>query len=586
MYDVIIKGGEVVDGTGAARRRADVGIRDGKVVAIGEVTGEAATTIDATGKVAAPGFVDVHTHFDAQVFWDGALTPSPLHGVTTVLAGNCGFSVAPVKPADRDFLQGIFAAVENMDPIALSAITWDEFETFKEFVETRKGRLGVNFATYIGHSNLRRWVMGEDATSREATADEVAEMRRMVREAMEAGASGLSSSAAPTHLDIHGVPVPSRFSNHDELRQLAEEVGLSGGGSIGYLPQSAIGGIDAADEDYMIELGQASGLPVIIQGLGGRNKTDAPSAAWPKAVEFLDKAVAQGAPVYSMLIARPFDRPVIFNPTNFHYPAVPSWHRLMTMSNDERRAILNDPAEREEMRFAVENYNRDPAKGTTLSPPLWNALYVDAVALDNRFEPVVREDGSMSQTAEGSPVRRFALLGSTKGLEGPYATLIEGEAKADAQTVVKLPKPATARWLRLRVDSNWAGSGQTRLSDLAILGTLDQRGGAAIADASGVYAHEYGPILLRQKGNEVFGCYNDGLGTLRGTVFGRIMRLAWYSKAEGSIGAATLVAANGKLYGFWYRPEDKMGSPWNAVRESGLAGADLGKCRAALYPSS
>ena len=150
--------------------------------------------------------------------------------------------------------------------------------------------------------------------------------------------------------------------------------------------------------------------------------------------------------------------------------------------------------------------------------------------------------------------------------------------------VVKLPKPATARWLRLRVDSNWAGSGQTRLSDLAILGTLDQRGGAAIADASGVYAHEYGPILLRQKGNEVFGCYNDGLGTLRGTVFGRIMRLAWYSKAEGSIGAATLVAANGKLYGFWYRPEDRMGSPWNAVREGGLDGADLGKCRAALYP--
>jgi hypothetical protein len=111
----------------------------------------------------------------------------------------------------------------------------------------------------------------------------------------------------------------------------------------------------------------------------------------------------------------------------------------------------------------------------------------------------------MSQTAEGSPVRRFALLGSTAGPEGPYVTLVEGEAKADAQTVVKLPKQAAARWLRLRIDSNWAGSGQTRLSDLAILGTLDQRGGAAVADAGGVYSHEYGPILLRQKGNEVFG---------------------------------------------------------------------------------
>lgn len=209
---------------------------------------------------------------------------------------------------------------------------------------------------------------------------------------------------------------------------------------------------------------------------------------------------------------------------------------------------------------------------------------IAAVALDNRFEPVVREDGSMSQTAEGSPVRRFALLGSTKGPEGPFETLVEGEAKADAQTVVKLTKESSARWLRLRIDSNWAGKGPTRLSDLAVIGTLDQRGAAAVADVSGVYGHEYGPIALRQQGNEIFGCYNDGLGTLRGTVFGRIMRLAWFSREEGSIGAATLVAANGKLYGFWYRPEDKMGSPWNAVREGGLEGADSGKCRAALYP--
>ncbi|KTE26332.1 MULTISPECIES: hypothetical protein [unclassified Sphingopyxis] len=227
-------------------------------------------------------------------------------------------------------------------------------------------------------------------------------------------------------------------------------------------------------------------------------------------------------------------------------------------------------------------------KGTTLPHALNFELAgngkIAAVALDNRFEPVVREDGSMSQTAEGSPVRRFALLGSTEGPEGPFETLVEGEAKADAQTVVKLPKESSARWLRLRIDSNWSGKGPTRLSDLAVIGTLDQRGAAAVADVSGVYGHEYGPIALRQKGNEIFGCYNDGLGTLRGTIFGRIMRLAWFSREEGSIGSATLVAANGKLYGFWYRPEDKMGSPWNAVREGGLEGADSGQCRAALYP--
>ena len=209
---------------------------------------------------------------------------------------------------------------------------------------------------------------------------------------------------------------------------------------------------------------------------------------------------------------------------------------------------------------------------------------INAVVIDSRFEPVVREDGSMSQTAEGSPVRRFALLGSTTGAEGPFELLVDGEAKADAQTVVKLPKEARARWLRLRIDSNWAGSGATRLSDVAIIGDVEQRGAAAVADVSGVYSHEYGPIMLRQRGNEILGCYNNGLGTLRGTIFGRIMRLAWFSNEEGSIGAATLVAANDKLYGFWYRPEDKMGSPWNADKQSGIDGADLGKCRAVLYP--
>ncbi len=207
------------------------------------------------------------------------------------------------------------------------------------------------------------------------------------------------------------------------------------------------------------------------------------------------------------------------------------------------------------------------------------------IVLDSRFEPVVREDGSMSQTAEGSPVRRFVLLGATKAADGPFEVLVEGEANADAQTVIKLPKESSARWLRLRIDSNWAGSGSTRLSDLAVIGELDQRGAAGPDDVPGVYSHEYGPIALRQKGNEIWGCYNNGLGSLRGTIFGRIIRLAWFSKEEGSIGSATLVAANDKLYGFWYQPEDKMGSPWNATRTSGLEGAAT-ECSAALNPSA
>jgi hypothetical protein len=209
---------------------------------------------------------------------------------------------------------------------------------------------------------------------------------------------------------------------------------------------------------------------------------------------------------------------------------------------------------------------------------------INSLILDSRFEPVMREDGSSSQEATGSPVRRFTVLGSTEGPNGPFEPIFTGEAKADTRNKFDLPKVPKARWLRLQIDSNWAGSGATRLAEFEVLGELDQRGVTETSDATGVYDHEYGPVVIRQKGNEIYGCYNDGLGTIRGTIYGRIMRLAWFSEKEKSIGSATLVPAHGKLYGFWYRYSDKMGSPWNATRSGDLAAASV-NCRKALYPS-
>ncbi len=381
-YDLIVRGGLVVDGTGLPRRRVDVGVRDGRVVRLARLDGEHATTeIDAGGCIVAPGIVDVHTHYDPQITFDPYATVSCFHGVTTVVAGNCGFSVAPCRPEDRSFLAGIFARVENMDPIALSAVRWDDSESFATYLHRRRGRLGVNFACYVGHSNLRRWVMGEDASARAATDDEIGAMRVLVREAMDAGAAGLSSSAAPTHLDLAGGPVPSRLAEPRELLALAEEAGRAGHGSIAFLPASAIGGLDHDDEEYLIALGRVSGLPVIIQGLGGRNKVDAPTATWDAAQKFLDRATAAGAPVFSLLITRPFDRPVVVDESNHHYLAVPSWDRMLKLPRDERLRVLADPDERTELRDAVEHYNRDPARGTTVPPPLWDAVFVDRVSL-------------------------------------------------------------------------------------------------------------------------------------------------------------------------------------------------------------
>jgi N-acyl-D-aspartate/D-glutamate deacylase len=334
--------------------------------------------IDATGMIVAPGIVDAHTHYDPQITFDPYATMSCFHGVTTVLAGNCGFSAAPTKAEDREFIQGVFAKVEDMDPIALSGVAWESFETFPEFLASLENRLGINFACYVGHSNVRRWVMGEAAIERAASANEIADMCAIVAEAMEAGAAGFSTSLSPTQNDIHGRPVPSRFADRDELVALAEAAGRSGSGSICFLPAGTTRGLNDEDYNLIIEIGQRSGLPVVIQGLGARSKTDVPGSGWEDAVKVLDRAQVQGAPFYSMLIARPFDRQVAFDETNHHWQAVPTWQAMIRMPIEQRRALLRDPAAREEMRFAVENQNRDPDKGTTLPAPQWQVVFVEA----------------------------------------------------------------------------------------------------------------------------------------------------------------------------------------------------------------
>jgi N-acyl-D-aspartate/D-glutamate deacylase len=444
-YDLIVRGGYVVDGTGLPRRRVDVGVRDGRVTALARLDADdAREELDADGRIVAPGIVDAHTHYDPQITFDPYATMSCFHGVTTVVAGNCGFSVAPCKPEDRDFLTGIFARVENMDPIALSAITWDECVTFADFLGSRAGRLGVNFACYVGHSNLRRWVMGAAASDRVATDDEVAAMRAMVVDAMAAGAAGVSSSAAPTHLDLDDRPVPSRVASRDEFAALAAAAGEAGGGSIAFLPASAIGGIDADDEDYLIRLGTVSGLPVVIQGLGGRNKTDAPTATWEAAQSFLDRATAAGAPVYSMLIARPFDRPIVIDESNFHYLAVPSWNRMLQLPHAERVAALRDPATRAELREAVEHYNRDPALGTTVPPPLWRAVYVDEVAKPEHAHLQSRSIAELAREQGAAPADVLLDLALDEDLvtrfrwrtESPEWAAAVGEAQLDARMIV------------------------------------------------------------------------------------------------------------------------------------------------------
>jgi N-acyl-D-aspartate/D-glutamate deacylase len=230
--DIAVRGGTVFDGSGAPGRVADVAITDGVISAIGPDL-HAARELDASGCAVTPGFIDIHTHYDAQVFWDPALRPSSYHGVTTVVAGNCGFAIAPTRPEHHDLIVRTLENVEDMDPATLAAgIEWD-FETFPEYLAAigRRGTV-LNFTAYAGHSPVRLYVMGDAAYERAATPDEIAQMCDLVREAIAAGAAGFSTSFSYAHRGVDGKPVPSRFAARDEVEALFRAAGEAGKGVV------------------------------------------------------------------------------------------------------------------------------------------------------------------------------------------------------------------------------------------------------------------------------------------------------------------------------------------------------------------
>ncbi len=232
-YDLRIDNGTIVDGSGAPKRSGSVALQDGRIVAIGDVSGKARQTLNADGKVIAPGFVDIHTHYDAQIMWDRMLTISPWHGVTTVVMGNCGFGVAPTRREHRDLIVRTLEKVEGMTAAALFAGLGDDwpFETFPEYLDAIEQRgSAINVGALVGHTPVRLYVMGMDAMERAATSDEIAQMRKLVAQAIAAGAVGFATSKAATHVGYEGRPVPSRLASFDEISALASAVPPDGAG--------------------------------------------------------------------------------------------------------------------------------------------------------------------------------------------------------------------------------------------------------------------------------------------------------------------------------------------------------------------
>jgi N-acyl-D-aspartate/D-glutamate deacylase len=346
VLDVKIAGGSVVDGTGTARRRADVAIRDGRVVAIGDVDETATRTIDADGLVVAPGFVDIHTHYDAQAFWDPALTPSPLHGVTTVVGGNCGFTIAPLAASEADYLMRMLARVEGMPLESLEAgVPWD-WQSFGEYLDRLDGTLAVNAGFLVGHSALRRVAMGE-RSHEPATDDDVATMRRTLGESLAAGGLGFSSSQAPTHNDGDGAPVPSRAATREELLALCDVVRRHPGTTLEFIP--TVGPFSEEHVALMAAMSATGGRPlnwnVLVVGAGTDTYTEQLAAS--------DRAAEQGGRVLALTVPAVMQLHLNFR-SGFLFDALPGWGPTMALPDDEKLRALTDPDVRRRLREGAE----------------------------------------------------------------------------------------------------------------------------------------------------------------------------------------------------------------------------------------
>ncbi|MBV1906443.1 MAG: amidohydrolase family protein [Pseudomonadales bacterium] len=336
MLDYLIKGGTLVDGTGAKRRPGNIGIKDGRITAIGNVDEPAKETIDAKGKIVSPGFVDVHTHYDAQVFWDPNISPSSYHGVTSCFAGNCGFSVAPLSPETGDYLMRMLAKVEGMPLEALaSGVPWD-WDSFGSYLDKLDGKTAINIGFLVGHSAIRRMVMGED-TDKPASAEQLAQMKDLLKKSMAEGGMGFSSSQAATHNDGDGMPVPSRAATPEELIELAGCLREYPGTLLEFIPPIGTSGEERAKlmTDMSLAAQRSLNWNVLIVSKGGQKMIDAQLMA-------SDYAEERGAVIKALTFAQPVSLRVNLL-SGFAMDSFPGWSKVLALPLEERKKAFSDP---------------------------------------------------------------------------------------------------------------------------------------------------------------------------------------------------------------------------------------------------
>ena len=406
MLDLIIRNAKIIDGTGAPAYDGAVGVKDGKIAALGDVEGDAKQVVDAGGQVVAPGFVDVHTHYDAQVFWDKAISPSCYHGVTTVLGGFCGFSIAPLSKEAAPYLLHMLARVEGMPVNSLQeGVPWD-WESFAQYLAKLDGNVGLNIGFMAGHSAIRRVVMGERAIGHEATPEELQRMVELLRQCLAEGALGFSSTVSTTHNDADGNPVPSRHASRDELVALAGACRDFPGTSLEFLP--GVGYFSDETKQLMSDLSTAAQRPLNWNLLAAGN----PSLI-ENQLSATDFARANGGEVLALTVPQPITLRINMH-AGFIFDSLEGWADLFRMSVEDRIAALSDKSRRPELDELART------KGPMRNIAKWEDLTIDAVFTDANREWEGRTVGELADATGKSPIDAMLDLAISEELRTSF----------------------------------------------------------------------------------------------------------------------------------------------------------------------
>jgi N-acyl-D-amino-acid deacylase len=490
MFDLVIRGGTVIDGSGRPRYRADVGVRDGRIAALGKLQEKGTEEIDADGMFVSPGFIEVHTHMDAQIFWDSLGTCSSWHGVTTAITGNCGFTLAPCAEADKDLVMRSLERAEDISRDAmLAGITW-QWETFPEYLDAvERIPKGINYAGYMGHSALRTYVMGERAFEEAGTDEDVALMCRHLEDAVRAGALGLSTSRTPNHQTSDNRPVPSRQADWSEVRALVNRMGTLGAGIFEIANEQ--NGDPESKRAYrarLRDLAVESGRPLsFILGWS-------PSA--PEVTqEYLDlfgEAADRGGRIFGQGHSREF-MSIIGFPVHLPFDTLPLWEEFRGLPLDAQVAVLRDPARRAALvQATIDGPYRTPV-GAEARPPDYDALRVlesgsgatrtlSEVAAERRVAPI---DALIDLSLEVGLDRFFAQPFANQDmgevlriLQDPRVVVGGSDSGAHVSQVIdsSIPTFLLSYWVRERQAFTWEEAIRMLTFDPALAFGFNDRG--------------------------------------------------------------------------------------------------------------